>query len=165
MMSIFSDIPWKDVFIPTKPILEIFMKGSIVYIALFTLLRVILKRHSSSISVSDLLVVVLIADAAQNAMAAQYDSITDGILLVFTIIFWSHIIDWFGYRFSPIGRLVHPPPLLLVKNGKLIPQNMRREFITEEELMSQLHEQGIDELSMVKVAYMEGDGRISVVIK
>jgi uncharacterized membrane protein YcaP (DUF421 family) len=161
----FDAVDWHAVFVPKTPIAEIVVRGTIVYLVLFTLLRFILKRQSGTLGVTDLLVVVLIADAAQNAMAGEYRSVPDGIVLVVTIIFWSFALDWLGDRFPAVGRFVHPPPLELVRDGKMLRRNMRRELITTEELMGQLREQGIDELSQVKSARMEGDGHISVVTR
>lgn len=154
---------WKELWIPTVPALEIIIRGTVVYLVLFTLLRVILKRQSGIVGISDLLVVVLIADAAQNAMAGEYHSITDGLILVATIIFWSYALDWLGFHFPWIQRMVRPPALPLIRDGKLLPRNLRKELITKEELFSELHEQGIEDISIVKDAYMEGDGRISVI--
>lgn len=77
-------IDWAKAFTPTTP-LEIVLRGSLVYLALFILMRFILRREAGTFGITDLLVVVLIADAAQNAMANDYTSITDGILLVGTI--------------------------------------------------------------------------------
>ncbi len=156
-------IDWGKLFLPQTPILEIFLRGTVVYLALFTLLRIVLKRESGSLAMTDLLVVVLLADAAQNAMAGQYTTITDGLLLVTTIVGWSYVLNWLGFRFAWFRRFVHPPPLLLVKDGRLIRRNMQRELITREELISQLREQGVESVEDVREAYMEGDGRISVV--
>ena len=64
-----------------------------------------------------------------------------------------------------IGRFVHPPAVELVRNGRMLRENMRRELITVEELMSQLREQGIDALNRVKSARLEGDGQISVITR
>ena len=111
------------------------------------------------------MVVVLIADAAQNAMADDYRSLPDGLLLVATIVFWSYALDWLGFRFPWLRPFVHPRPLPLVKDGRMLQQNMRRELVTEDELMSQVRLHGCDDLSRVKEAYMEGDGRISVIIR
>jgi uncharacterized membrane protein YcaP (DUF421 family) len=146
----------------TSP-LEIIVRGTIVYLSIFLMLRLVLKRQSSTVSTNDLLVLVLIADAAQNAMAGQYQSIMDGVILVGTIIFWSFFIDWLGYRFKFIARLIEPPPLLLVQNGALLRHNMRKELVTKDELLSQLRQQGIEDIAQVKEAYMEPDGNFSVV--
>jgi uncharacterized membrane protein YcaP (DUF421 family) len=158
-----GDIAWGEIFLPDTPPLEIFVRGSVMYLALFALLRLVLKRQSGTVGITDLLVVVLLADAAQNGLAGEYTSIADGLLLVATIIFWSFALDWLGYRFPLLQRLVHPPPLLLVKDGSKLRHNMRRELITDDELMSQLREQGVDDLSQVKAVYMEGDGQFSVI--
>jgi uncharacterized membrane protein YcaP (DUF421 family) len=158
-----TNVDWGAVFIPRTPLLEIFVRGTIVYFAIFALLRFILKRQSGSVGVTDLLVVVLIADAAQNAMAGNYQSVPDGLLLVSTIVFWSCMIDWIGDRIPAVGRLVHPPPLALVRHGKLMRRNMRKELISQDELMSQLREQGVEDVAKVKYAFEEGDGRISVI--
>ncbi len=163
LLAGFLNLDWREVFLPSTPLLEVFLRGTVMYLILFTLLRTILKRQAGTVAISDLLVLVLIADAAQNGMAGDYRSITEGVLLAATIIFWSFALDWLGYRFPRIQRLVHPSALLLVKNGQMVHKNLRWELITEEELMSHIRQQGVDDLSQVREAYMEGDGRISVV--
>lgn len=154
---------WKSIFSLDVPLLEIILRGSVMYISLFVLLRVVLKRQAGGLGMTDLLLITLIADASQNAMAGEYRSLPAGIILVSTIIFWSFAFDWLSYRFPWFNRLTEPPPLPLIKNGKLLRRNMRRELITEEELMSQLREQGLDDVGKVKEARMESDGHISVV--
>lgn len=72
-------------------------------------------------ALTDLLVIVFIADASQNAIADDYHSIPNGLLLVLTIILWSFFLDCLGYHFPLIQRIVHPLPLSLIKiptNGK-----------------------------------------------
>jgi uncharacterized membrane protein YcaP (DUF421 family) len=156
-------IDWSKTFLPDTSLLEIFLRGTIVYLALFMMLRVVLKRESGGVSVTDLLVIVLIADAAQNAMAGEYTSVPDGILLVATIIFWSYALDWLGYHFPRIERLVNPQPLQLIKDGRVLHERLREELITESELASQLRLQGVEDPSEVKAAHMEPDGRVSVI--
>jgi uncharacterized membrane protein YcaP (DUF421 family) len=156
-------VDWKDAFVPTTSLLEIFIRGTIMYIALFALLRFVLNRQSGAVGITDLLVLVLIADAAQNAMASDYKSITEGVLLVATIIGWSYALDWLGYHFPTIQRFIRPPALPLIRRGQMIYRNMRKELLTEDELKAQLRQQGIEGIENVKIAYMEGDGRISVI--
>src|SRR3954451_9015343 len=95
-------------FVPETPVPEIFIRGTAMYLVLFLLLRLTLKRQSGAVGMTDLLVVILIADAAQNAMAGNYRSIGDGVVLVATILFWAYAIDWLGYHVPLVERLVHP---------------------------------------------------------
>jgi hypothetical protein len=148
-MNIFSQIDWESVFMPSLNIGEIILRGSVIYLFLFVLLR-ILRRGAGTIGISDLLVIVLIADAAQNAMASEYKSITEGIVLVTTIVFWDYFLDWLGYRFPLLRPLVRPAPLLLIKDGHIQRRNLRQEMITEEELIEELREQGVESVEEVK---------------
>ncbi len=155
-------VDWEAVFAPDAPV-ELLLRGSLVYLTLFVLLRVVLKREAGAIGTTDLLVVVLIADAAQSGMADDYTSVSDGLVLVGTIVSWSFALDWLGYQFPWFQRLIRPRPLPLIRDGRLLRRHMQRELITKEELMSQLRLQGCDDVATVKAAYVEGDGRISVV--
>jgi uncharacterized membrane protein YcaP (DUF421 family) len=157
-------IDWRAVFIPSIHVGEIFLRGSLIYLLLFLLLR-IFRRQAGALGLSDLLVVVLIADAAQNAMASEYKSITEGAILVGTIFFWDYFLDWLGFRIPFLRRLLRPRALLLIENGQLQRRNMRQEMITTEELMGQLREEGLDRVEQVEKCYLEGDGRISVIKK
>jgi uncharacterized membrane protein YcaP (DUF421 family) len=106
---------------------------------------------------------VLIADASQNAMSSNYQSVVDGLVLIATIVFWNYALDFLTSRFPRIERFTYPPPILLVRNGKVIPKNMRRQFVTHEQLMSLLREHGVETISKVKAAYLEGSGHTSVI--
>jgi uncharacterized membrane protein YcaP (DUF421 family) len=162
MKTLFG-IDWQHFFLPSVALAELILRGSLIYLGIFALMRFVLKREAGTIGLPDLLMTVLIADAAQNAMAAEYHSITEGAVLIATIVFWNYALDWLGHRFPRVERLLHPPPLLLVRDGRVLRRNMRQELVTEEELMSHLRQHGIAELAQVKEAYMEGDGQISVI--
>jgi uncharacterized membrane protein YcaP (DUF421 family) len=154
---------WTSLFLPDVPLLEIILRGSVMYIALFALLRVVLKRQTGSLRMTDLLLITLIADASQNAMAGAYTSLPDGLVLVGTILFWSYSFDWLGFKFAWFRKLTEPPPLPLIQEGKLLRRNLRQELITEDEVKSQLREQGLEDWNQVKHAFMESDGHISVI--
>jgi len=156
------DIDWPAIFVPTVPILEIIVRGSVIFLLLFVLIRVTLRRLGGTFGLAEILTVTLIAAAVQNAMAHDHRSIMDGLILVSTILFWSYALDWLGHRFPRFQRFYSPPPLPLVKDGRMLRRNMRSELITEDELMSQVRRYGIDDVADVKSAYMEADGSISV---
>lgn len=161
MTDIFA-VDWFQVFVPEKGLLEIVVRGTLVYWTLFLILRFLLKRQHGVIGVADLLVLVLIADAAQNAMG-NYNSIVEGAVLVLTIVFWNYAVDWLGFHVPGLARFSRPAPLLLVADGRMIREHMRQEMITEEELMSQLRQQGLDRIEDVRLCYIEGDGQVSVI--
>jgi uncharacterized membrane protein YcaP (DUF421 family) len=108
---------------------------------------------------------VFIADAAQNGMSANYQSLTDGLVLVATIVFWSLAMNAAAYRWAWAARLMKPKPILLIDGGRFHRRNMRRELITEEEVMSELRKRGVHDLADVESVQMESDGEISVVPK
>jgi uncharacterized membrane protein YcaP (DUF421 family) len=163
MLSYLVGIDMGQLFTPDTPLLEIVLRGSVVYLALFFLLRLVLRREAGGFGITDLLVIVLIADAVQNAMAGEYNSITDGLLLGATLIFWSYALDWLAYHWAPFGRFMHPPALRLVKDGQLLRANLRKELLTEDDVMAEIRQQGLEDLAQVKAAFMEFDGRISII--
>jgi uncharacterized membrane protein YcaP (DUF421 family) len=142
---------------------ELILRGTAVYWFLFLLFRFVLRRDAGSIGIADILLLVLVADASQNAMSGGYQTVSEGFVLVGTICGWSWLLDWASFRFRLVRRFVEPPPVVLVRHGKLIHRALRRELVTVPELMSRLRENGIDKLSDVKFARMEGDGDISVI--
>ena len=157
-----ASIDWDALFVPSMDLGEVVLRGTAVYLFLFFLLR-ILRREAGQLGISDLLVVVLIADAAQNAMSSEYRSITEGAILVATIAFWDYFLDWLSFRVPALQRMLRPAPLLLIRNGRLLRENMKREMLQEDELMAQLREHGVRSAGEVKACYLEGDGRISVI--
>ena len=157
-----SQIDWHALLVPTVSLLELVLRGSVVYLIILVALR-FFRREAGALSTADLLVIVLVADAAQNAMASEYHSITEGVILIATIFAWNYLLDWLGYRYRWVHRLLHPAPLLLVKNGRIQRRNLRAEMLTLADLSEQLREQGIDDLAQVKRCYLEADGHLSVI--
>jgi uncharacterized membrane protein YcaP (DUF421 family) len=136
-----------------------------MYWALFGLIRVLGRRNVGELALSDMLLVVLIADAAQKGMAADYRSVPEGVVLCATIVAWSYLLDWLAVRSEAIRRLLEPSPQVLVRNGQMQRRTMRRELITPHEVMSHMRLEGIDDIRQVKLATIEPDGQISFVKK
>jgi len=152
-----------DIFEVHVSVPELMLRGTLVYWLLFLIFRFVLRRDVGSVGIADILLLVIVADAAQNAMSGGYDTFTEGAILVLTIVAWNWLLDFLSYHFAAVRRFASPERLTLVSRGVLRLRNMRREFITREELQEKLREQGIEDLSEVKVAYLEGDGQISVI--
>lgn len=142
---------------------ELVLRGTAMYWFLFLVFRLLLRRDVSNIGVGDVLLLVLIADAAQNGMSGSYDSVTDGMVLIGTLVFWNMLIDWLGYKSEFLRKVLEPRPIELVRNGELLRRNMGKEMMPDEELMAKLREHGVDNLAEVRKATMEPDGSISVI--
>jgi len=155
-------VEWDKLFVFTTSPFELLLRGSIIYLFILVLMRV-LRREPGTVGIADLLMVVLIADASQNAMAGEYRSILDGLILILTIVFWNYSLDWLTLRSKTIEKFTYPPPIPLFRNQRMDRRNMRKEFVTEAQLMSMLREHGIDNLSDVKAVFLEGNGHVSVI--
>lgn len=155
-------IDWDAVLRFTVSPWELILRGTVIYWFLFLAFRLVVHRDMGSIAISDMLLVMLVADAAQNAMASEYRSLTEGLVLVSTILGWNVLLDWASYRSPALRMLLVPRKVLLVRDGVILRNNLRREFLTVEELQQKLREHDVDDVAAVKAAYMESDGSVSV---
>jgi uncharacterized membrane protein YcaP (DUF421 family) len=158
-----AEIDWRAIFVPQNSLVEPVIRGTIMYLGILAMLRLVLRRQVGGIGTADVLVVVLIAEVAGNSIAPAEQSVVEGLLLVATIFFWSYLIEWLQFRYPGFQRLIRDPKLKLIDKGRLLRRNMRREFVTKEELMAQIREQGLEDCSEVKAAYLEADGSISII--
>jgi uncharacterized membrane protein YcaP (DUF421 family) len=156
------DIEWDKLFALSVPFAELVVRGTTMYLFLWLLFRVVIKRRIGAIGMADLLVLVIIADAAQNGMAGTYTSITDAVVVVGTIVLWNVFLDWLAFNFPSVQRLLEPAPLVVVERGRILWRNMRVELITREELEAKLREHGVSDVGEVEKALVEPDGQISV---
>jgi uncharacterized membrane protein YcaP (DUF421 family) len=154
---------WDEIFGLSVSPWELIIRGSAMYLFLFLLFRVVIRRRVGAVGMADILILVIIADASQNAMSGEYKSVTDGAILVGTIVAWNMLIDWLNYRVPALQDWLEAPPLLLVQDGRILHRNLRHEFVTEQELQSKLREQGVDDVKQVAKAHMESDGTVSVI--
>lgn len=162
MEQIFS-IDWTELFEITVPLPELFVRGTAMYWFLFVLFRFFVSRGVGEVGIGDILIMVIVADAAQNAMSGEYTSVTDGMILVGILVGWNVLFDVLSYHFPWFERFTSPPPMNLIRNGKLNRRNMRKQYISEAELWAKLRESGIDDLAQVKSAFLEPNGQISVI--
>ena len=153
---------WAAIFAPETALFEHFARGTALYTGVLVLMRIMPRRSGGELAPMDLVFVILIAQAAADAMG-EFTSVADGLILVATIMGWNYLINALSYRWPLVERLVSAPALQIVKDGLLLRRNMRREFVTEEELMSYLHKEGVDDIGKVKAAYVEGSGKITIV--
>lgn len=157
-------IDWDTMFTPSSSVAEMIVRGTITYWFCFLYIR-FFRRGSGQLNISDVLLITLISDAAQNSMAGSYESVTEGVVLVGVLVFWDYAINWLGYRSVFFNRLACPEPALLIKDGELQRQTMKRELMSEDELRGILRQNGVDDPADVKLCFLEGSGNVSVIEK
>ena len=158
------EVDWSEIFIPGGSLVSIAVRGTVIYLVLFGVMRFLPRRTIGQTSASDLLIVVLIADAVQNGMSDNYRSVTEGVLLAAVIFGWALVIDWLDQRF-PHWHLSSGRELVLIENGRYVRRNMDRQLITEDELLSQLRQHGLDSPARVRKAFIEGDGHFTMLLE
>ncbi|WP_448071551.1 DUF421 domain-containing protein [Georgenia yuyongxinii] len=156
---------WGAIFAPSVPVGELLVRGTVTFLALMALLRLVGQRESGGLGLTDLLVVVLAADAASTGLTGDAATIADGLVLVGTILVWSVTLDALAYRWPRLGAVLKARPRPLIQDGRLNRRAMRREFMSREEVVSQLRLHGIEDPAMVHRAYLEPNGTISIIAR
>ena len=144
-------------------LLEIVARAAIVYGAVLVGLRLGGKREIGQMTVFDLVVILLIANAVQNAMTGPDVSVTGGLVAAGVLLTLNYALGVARERVPFLRKAVEGEPTLLVNGGKFIERNLRREGIDKDLVMMAMREHGVAELKDVKLAVLETDGSISVV--
>lgn len=145
------------------PLLEIIVRTVLVYLVILIGLRLAGKREIGQMTVFDLVVLLLIANAVQNAMVGPDNSLTGGLLAAVVLLIMNAVIAKIRLRSPSLRRLVEGSPTLLVLHGEMLEKNMQREGMDQDTLEAALREHGVPDISEVDMAVLEIDGSISVV--
>lgn len=155
---------WAAIWVIETPILELLVRGAVMYLGILLLLRIMPRRTGGELATMDLVLILLMTEAATHALG-EYSSLGDGLFLIVTVMLINYGINALSYRVKWFERLVSAPPLPLVKDGKLLRRNLRREFVTEEEFNGHLRMNDIKDLSEVERAYVESEGHITFITR
>jgi uncharacterized membrane protein YcaP (DUF421 family) len=147
----------------SEPILNIVLRATLVYLAIFIGLRLVGKREVGQLTIFDLVVLLLLANSVQNAMVGTDSSVTGGVVAAATLLVLNTLFSYARLHSRYLRRLLEGSPTILVWRGKIITQNMLHEGIDEDMLRAQLREHGFLHLEDIEMACLELDGTMSVV--
>ena len=153
---------WQEIFIPELSLAELVVRGMILYFLILILLRILPRRTISELGAMDLVFVLLITEAASHALG-DFTSIGDGVIMVMVIMICSFSVNQLTFHSTFFQKMFEQPPVPIIKDGKMLHRNIRKELITQDELMARLHENGIEDLKEVKDAWVESEGNISMI--
>lgn len=153
------------IFIPGVPIYEKILRSVLVYIFLMVVLRLAGKRELGALSPLDLIIALTLSNAVQNAITGNDNSVTGGMIGGGMLLLINYLVVRFLYSHHRIDRLVEGEPDVLIENGLLLHANLKRERITEDQLLAICHQQGVERFEDVKRATLETSGTVSVFAK
>ena len=145
------------------PYLIVAGTSAAVYIFLILAIRLFGKKEFSQLSVFDIVFILLISNAVQNSMIAADFSFLGGITSAVTLFLVNFLFKNVIYRIPKVSEWIQGHPIMLIYDGKQIPENMKKAKVSIQELEEATREHGIDELANVSIAVLEVDGSISVV--
>lgn len=145
------------------PLLSIVVRTAAIYVAILVGLRVAGKREIGQMTVFDLVVLLLIANAVQNAMVGPDTSLVGGLVAAIVLLVLNYLVAFLRLRWSGLRRIIEGTPTLLVLHGEVLLPNLKREGLDEETLAAALREHGVISAGDVEMAVLETDGTISVV--
>jgi uncharacterized membrane protein YcaP (DUF421 family) len=145
------------------PVWNIVLRTAAVYLLILIGLRLAGKREIGQMTVFDLVVLLLLANAVQNAMVGPDTSLVGGIFAAIVLLVLNASVARLRLRWPRLCRLVEGIPTLLVLDGEVIPDDMRREGVDQKTREAALREHRVAELEDVKMAVLEIDGSMSIV--
>lgn len=145
------------------PLWEIVVRTVVVYLVVLFGLRLFGKRQLGQMSIGDLVMILLIANAVQNAMVGTDTSLLGGLVAAATLLIVNVLVVRSISRSALGEKLFEGEPTLLIKDGAYLERSIRHEGLAVEEVDTAIREHGIETVAGVRVAYLEPDGTISVV--
>jgi uncharacterized membrane protein YcaP (DUF421 family) len=145
------------------PAWNIVLRVAVIYLVILIGLRLAGKRELGQMTVFDLVVLLLLANAVQNAMVGPDTSLAGGLLAAVVLLVMNAVVARLRLRWPGLRRIVEGSPTLLVLRGEVIADHLRREGLDQETLEAALREHGVAHLGEVEMAVLEIDGSISVV--
>src|SRR5579885_1293095 len=133
---------WKEIFTMGAPVVEKVLRPALVYIFLVLVLRVFGKRELAQLNPFDLVVLLSLSNTVQNAIIGNDNSLTGGLLGAFSLLALNYLVVRFLFRHRRLDQFFEGRPTVLIRDGRIIKQNLARELLTRGELMTVLHRQG-----------------------
>ena len=142
--------------------LKIIFSTTVVYFFIILALRLFGKKELAQLTTVDLVFILLISNAVQNAMVGPDSTLTGGLIAAGTLFIWNYILKLILYRSNFLDNVIQGKPILLIYKGFVREDNLKKNKITFEELYEAIREHGIDNIDKVDLAMLERDGNISV---
>jgi uncharacterized membrane protein YcaP (DUF421 family) len=156
---------WKDMFVLALPILEKILRPIFVYVFLIVSLRLSGKRELVQLNPFDLVVLLTLSNTVQNAIIGDDNTVTGGVIGATSLLVVNYLVVRFLYKHRSLDQLVEGRADVLIEDGKVKTQHLKKELITMAQLEAAARKQGFDSLSEVQQCVLEPGGTISFIGK
>jgi uncharacterized membrane protein YcaP (DUF421 family) len=156
---------WKDMFVLAVPLLEKILRPICVYVFLIVGLRLSGKRELVQLNPFDLVVLLTLSNTVQNAIIGEDNTVTGGIIGATSLLIVNYLVVRFLYKHRSLDQFVEGRSDVLIEDGKVKTQHLRKELITMAQLEAAARKQGFDSLSEVQQCVLEPGGTISFIGK
>lgn len=133
-----------------------------VYLFIVIAIRIFGKKELAQLSVVDLVFILLISNAVQNAMVGPDSSLGGGLVAASTLFLFNYILKYLQYRFPKLSKVVQGDASMLIYKGRILDEHLKKARISQDELMEAVREHGVESVTEVDLAVLEVDGNISV---
>ncbi|WP_075865552.1 DUF421 domain-containing protein [Carboxydothermus islandicus] len=141
---------------------QIIFSSVIVYLFIVLLIRLFGKQELAQLSIFDLVFIMLIGNAVQNAMVGSDTTLSGGLVAAASLFFVNYLVKYITYRFPKFGKMIQGEAVMLIYQGKIIKENMAKAKISLKEIEEAIREHGVSSIEDVDLAVLEIDGSISV---
>jgi len=146
-----------------NPILDIIIRSSAVYFFMMIALRLTGKKQLSQLNTTDVILILLISNAVQNAMVGNDTSLLGGVIAASVLFIINFVLRKLMYKYQKLGEFLQEKPEILIHDGKLDFKILSKLDITSNELKEAMREHGVENFDQVKLAMLEIDGNISII--
>ncbi|MFA6239066.1 MAG: YetF domain-containing protein [Bacteriovorax sp.] len=147
----------------TSPWYEPIIRGTVVYLFIFLVVRILGKKKLGELALFDLVLLIIMSAAVRNAIIGLDQSITAGLICVSVLGVLNTLINNLSFHFRWFEKILEGQPEVIILNGKIHKKVLKREKISDAELFEALREHEIMNPEDVKCAILETDGKISVI--
>jgi uncharacterized membrane protein YcaP (DUF421 family) len=148
---------------PWQVLLEVALRTTVIYFALLVGLRLTGTRQLGQMSTFDLVLLLIISNAVQNAMVGPDTSLAGGLVAAGVLLSWHAVVDRVRLGSRSLRRLLSGEGIMLINRGTVLEAHTRRAGVSRDELLQALREHGVARVEDVRLAVLEPDGAISVI--
>jgi uncharacterized membrane protein YcaP (DUF421 family) len=156
---------WGVIFALDAPFAELLVRGTIIYLFLFGIMRIIGRRLLGDFNMTDIVVTLLLAVAVRDGITGGYETVGDALVSGAVILGWDLALDRAAYRWQGLRSVLRHGPLPIIRDGELIVENARALLLTRSEVTEKLRGRGVTSYGEVKEAYLEPNGSLSVILR